>query len=149
MKRKTESERVSQEVPYLEQPSQECGMEAISIYYTTSRSGGGTYEDPTLPAQNGAQDETLSSQKREENSPLIVEITKENEHRVSRYHKGMLKNPDGTFTRTPQYETWNTNNEIQLRDNHESTPVMPEEVSLTPYHPKPTRMKLVGAGIQR
>ena len=93
MKRKSESGRVSQEVPYLEQPSQECGMEATSIYYPTIMSGGGTYEDPTLPAQNRAQDETLSSQKREENSPLIVEITKENEHRVSRHHKGMLKKP--------------------------------------------------------
>ena len=57
-------------------------------------------------------------------------------------HKGMLKNPDGTFSRTPQYDTWNTNNDIQLKDYHESTPKMPEELLLTPYHPKPTRLKL-------
>ena len=61
---------------------------------------------------------------------------------VSRNHKGLIRNPNGTFSRTPQYETWNTHNDIQLKDYHESTPKTPEELLLTPYHPKPTRLKL-------
>ena len=85
---------------------------------------------------------TQSPQKREERSPLVVEITKDNEHMVSRRHKGMLKNPDGTFSRTHQYDTWNTNSLVQLKDYHESTPKMPEELLLTPHHPKPSRLKL-------
>ena len=103
--------------------------------------GVSTYEDSTPLAQNRAQDETLSSQNRVENSPLIVDITKENEKRVSMLHKGMLINPDGTLTRTPQYETWNKNNNIQLRNIHESIPVMPEMITQF-YHPKPSLLKL-------
>ena len=61
---------------------------------------------------------------------------------VSKFHKGMIRNQDGTFSRTPQYDTWSTYNDIQLKDNYECTPKLPEEFQATPYHPEPSRLNL-------
>merc|ERR1712082_469099 len=85
--------------------------------------------------QKRTPEEEYRSQKREENSPLIVTITSENVNRVSREHHDMLRNHDGSYVRTPQYETWSKNNHLQLRNEHESPPAMPEELKTTPGHP--------------
>ena len=37
---------------------------------------------------------------------VVVQINKDNKGLVSTEHNGMIVNPDGTLSRTPQYETW-------------------------------------------
>ena len=97
--------------------------------------------NPTSTAQERATDVVPSSQGREEYSSLVGTVTKDNIHQVSRLHKGMLRNPNGTLTRTPQYETWCRDNEVQLKDLYETPPHMDEESATIPYHPKPSRKK--------
>ena len=76
-------------------------------------------------------------------TPSVVKVvTEENIHMVSRLNKGMIQNPDGSFSRTPQYDTWARNNALQLKDNYESTPMLPEELKNIPGHPEPTSLKL-------
>ena len=58
----------------------------------------------------------------------MVTITRENRDRVSFEHKGMIQNLDGTFSRTPQYETWRINQDIQLEKVRDVNPRKPEEV---------------------
>ena len=81
-------------------------------------------------------------QEREEKSPIVVRVTSKNKHRVSSQHKGMLKNPDGTFSTTPQFETWALDNEIQLEEKYDTTPKMPEDLQAVPNHPRPSKLNL-------
>ena len=69
---------------------------------------------------------------------LVVDINQRNMEQVSLEHNGMLVNPDGSLTRTPQYETYLKNKETQLKRTYETTPTMPEELSAVPDHPQPT-----------
>ena len=86
-------------------------------------------------------EEEGNSQKRDENTPLIVLITEENKHRVSKKDNGMLRAPDGSLQRTPQYVTWNDNRHLQLRDDTEVAPNMPAHIAQeTPDHPKPAKV---------
>ena len=69
---------------------------------------------------------------------LVVEIDQRNVEQVSLDHNGMLMNPDGSLTRTPQYETYLKNRETQLKRTYETTPILPEELNSVPNHPQPT-----------
>ena len=103
---------------------------------TDNTSGGG------IPStQNRVGGGKPSTQNREEGLPRIISITQENMNRVSNAHKGLLQNPDGTLSRTPQYETWSKNTNMQLRELYETTPGMPAEIS-EGYHPEPTLLNL-------
>ena len=85
-------------------------------------------------------DGTLTpDQKREEDSPRVVTITRENKNRVSFEHKGLLINPNGTMSRTPQYDTWNRNPNMQLMKLYDTNPRMPEEVE-GENHPGTSRL---------
>ena len=46
---------------------------------------------------------------------VVVDIDQGNIELVSLEHNGMIMNPDGSLTRTKQYETYMKNKEIQLR----------------------------------
>ena len=72
---------------------------------------------------------------------LVVEIDQRNVEQVSLDHNGMIMNPDGSLTRTPQYETYLKNKEVQLKNTYETTPIMPEELNSVPNHPQPTNQK--------
>ena len=74
---------------------------------------------------------------------LVVDIDQWNMEQVSLEHNGMLVNPDGSLTRTPQYETYLKNREVQLKRSYETIPTMPEELSAISDHPQPTSMNLV------
>ena len=69
---------------------------------------------------------------------LVVEIDQRNVEQVSLDHNGMLMNPDGSLSRTPQYETYLKNRETQLKRTYETTPILPEELNSVPNHPQPT-----------
>ena len=85
-----------------------------------------------------------NSQKRDEDTPLIIQITEENKHRVSKKDNGMLRALDGSLQRTPQYETWNENKHLQLRNDVDETPSMPIEIRQeTPGHPMPAKVRQV------
>ena len=101
----------------------------------------GVPDDQSALAQKRATEGNINSQKREGRSPLIVQITPENEHLVSRAHKGLIINLDGTMLRTPQYETWCKNNNVQLKLVYESIPTMPEGITEI-YHPLPTYLSI-------
>ena len=96
-----------------------------------------------MEVQKRTQEGELSSQKREDNSPLIVKITNENIDRVSKKDHGMLRNHDGSYLRTPQYETWKKNQHLQLRNETESAPDLPVELTETPNHPLPTNLEQI------
>ena len=72
---------------------------------------------------------------------VVVDIDQGNIELVSLEHNGMIMNPDGSLTRTKQYETYMKNKEIQLKDTYETTPIMPEELNSVPNHPQPTNQK--------
>ena len=55
---------------------------------------------------------------------------------------GMLENPDGTLSRTPQYETWKKNILVQLKDQYDSVPKMPVDLLTTDNHPQPSKLNL-------
>ena len=118
--------------------------EAEEPTYTTSTTQNREMEDSsTSDVQKRTPEEEYRFQKRDDNSPLIVIVNHENVHRVSREHHGMLRNHNGTYARTPQYETWCKNNILQLKNEYESVPVMPEELKTTPGHPLPTNLKQI------
>ena len=73
---------------------------------------------------------------------VVVEINETNEGQVSTTHNGMLVNPDGTLSRTPQSETWAKNREHQLKKTYETIPKMPEYLNAIPGHPTPTNLDL-------
>ena len=106
-------------------------------------------EEPTstskeMDVQKRTGEEEENSQKRDEYIPLIVEITEENKHRVSKKDNGMLRALDGSLQRTPQYETWNDNKHLQLRNEVDEAPNMPIEISQeTPDHPMPAKVKQI------
>merc|ERR1712082_256682 len=84
-----------------------------------------------------------NSQKRESNIPecLVVLVTEENKHLVSKKDNGMLLAPDGSLQRTPQYNTWNENRHLQLRNDTETAPNIPAHIDLeTPGHPLPAKV---------
>ena len=72
----------------------------------------------------------------------VVQITKENEHLISYDHHGMLLTEDGSLLRTPQYETFQKDNFVQLKRLYDTSPVMPEEIERIRGHPKPTLYNL-------
>ena len=82
-----------------------------------------------------------STQNREEGKPYIVTITQENIDRVSIAHKGLLQNPDGTLSMTPQYDTWTSNTNMQLQKLYVTLPGLPAEIDEW-YHPKATLLDL-------
>ena len=73
---------------------------------------------------------------------VVVEINENNESKVSTIHNGMIENPDGTLSRTPQSETWVKNRDLQLKKTYETTPRMPEYLYSIPGHPTPTNLDL-------
>ena len=102
----SKKEEPMEEVQDSQVSSQEC-----KPLVDPQNSGSGQQEAPkrqssTPPTQNRDEGDRISSQNREENMPMVVAITEENMGRVSRIHKGLLHNLDGTLSRTPQYETW-------------------------------------------
>merc|ERR1712121_158660 len=72
----------------------------------------------------------------------IVQITKENEHMISYDHHGMLLLEDGSLLRTPQYETFQKDNFVQLKRQYGTAPVMPKEIERIRGHPLPTLLNL-------
>ena len=72
---------------------------------------------------------------------VVVKIDQGNMEHVSIEHNGMILNPDGSLTRTPLYETWTQNKELQLKETYETTPTLPEELNSVPNHPQPTNLK--------
>ena len=74
---------------------------------------------------------------------VIVQVTNKNRHLVSKVDKGLIVNPDGSLSRTPQYETWIKNTRMQLENHFRSTPKLPEELLRIHNHPKPTSLDLV------
>ena len=76
--------------------------------------------DQNVQAQKRATEGNINSQKREGRTPLIVQITPENEHLVSRANKGLIINLDGTLLRTPQYETWCNQNQSQNQNQNQN-----------------------------
>merc|ERR1711895_89714 len=54
----------------------------------------------------------------------------------------MLLTKDGSLLRTPQYETFQKDNFVQLKKVYGTTPIMPEEIERIPGHPKPTPLDL-------
>ena len=76
--------------------------------------------DQDVQAQKRATEGNINSQKREGRTPLIVQITPENEHLVSRANKGLIINLDGTLLRTPQYETWCNQNQSQNQNQNQN-----------------------------
>ena len=115
-------------------------MEISPPHNGKSKVEGGPDEQDIL-AQKRATEGKTNSQKREGRSPLIVQITSENEHLVSRAHKGLIINLNGTMVRTPQYETWCKHNNIQLKLVYESVPTMPEGITEI-YHPLPSYLNI-------
>ena len=83
-----------------------------------------------------------STQNREKGKPYIVSITEENRNRVSKDHRGMLLNLDGTLTMTPQYWTWSLNSNIQLQNMLETMPEFPAEIT-NKDHPEATILHLI------
>ena len=81
------------------------------------------------------------TQNRDEGRPHVVTITQENMDKVSILHKGLIQNPDGTLSRTPQYNTWTQNTNMQLKKLYETTPGMPAEIEDW-YHPEPSKLDL-------
>ena len=73
---------------------------------------------------------------------VVVEVNETNEGQVSSTHNGMLVNPDGTLSRTPQSETWVKNKDHQLMKTYETTPRMPEHLNSIPGHPTPSNLDL-------
>ena len=73
---------------------------------------------------------------------VVVEINESNKSQVSTIHNGMIENPNGTLSRTPQYETWVKNKEHQLKKTYETTPRLPEYLNSIPGHPTPTNLDL-------
>ena len=72
---------------------------------------------------------------------VVVEINQGNRELISIEHNGMIVNPDGTLSRTPQYETWTKNKEHQLKETYETTPRLPEYLNSIPDHPLPTNLR--------
>ena len=73
---------------------------------------------------------------------VVVEINENNRGQVSTEHHGMIVNPNGTLSRTPQYETWVKNKVYQLKRTYETTPRLPEYLNSIPGHPSPTNLDL-------
>merc|ERR1712082_197792 len=93
--------------------------------------------------QKRTQKEEETTHKRDGNIPHIVEINERNRNRIRRDDYGMIENPDGTLSRTPQYETRKKNILVQLKNEYDSIPNMPIELLTTDRHPKPCRLNLI------
>ena len=74
---------------------------------------------------------------------IIIPITKENRHRVSKADKGLIVNPDGTLSRTYQFEAWIRNPRMQIENHFRIAPRLPEELLKVLNHPQPTSLNLV------
>ena len=62
---------------------------------------------------------------------------------VSQEMKGVIMNPDGTFTMTPQFRTWVMNPEMQLIKHHANPKGYPKGYALDKtWHPKPSMLDL-------
>ena len=86
--------------------------------------------------------ENTLTQNRAKGRPYVEKVTEENRHRVSKEHKGMLLNLDGTLTMTPQYCTWALNSSIQIQEMYDTMPEFPPEIT-NRDHPDRTRLHLV------
>ena len=65
-------------------------------------------EDQVKGSKVEVQDAMVSSQEiRNDQDDEVVEITEENIGRLSKLYKGLLRNPNGTYSITPLYKTWN------------------------------------------
>ena len=84
---------------------------------------------------------TPPTQNREEGKPVIVTITEENIDRTSEAHKGLLLNPNGTLSMTPQYVTWKNNTGMQLQSLFKTLPEFPSGIN-SMDHPKVTLLNL-------
>ena len=71
---------------------------------------------------------------------VVVEINQGNRELISNEHNGMVMNPDGTLSRTPQYETWSKNKEHQLEGTYETILMQPAYLYFIPRHPLPTNV---------
>ena len=81
------------------------------------------------------------TQYREGSKPAIVTITHENMDRVVSTCKGLLQNPDGTMSVTPQFNTWTKNNNMQLQKLYVANPGFPAEID-SYGHPEVTLLDL-------
>ena len=61
---------------------------------------------------------------------------------ISLEHNGMLQTEDGALLRTPQYETFQKDNMVQLKRTYDNPPIMPEEIERIRGHPRPTLLNL-------
>ena len=116
-------EPTSTTVPSTTQKREEEGVEAMEI-------------------QKRTQEGEETTQKRDGNSPLIVVINEENYKFIRRDDYGMIENPDGTLSRTPQYETRKKNILVQLKEEYDSAPNMPVDLLTTENHPEPCKLNL-------
>ena len=106
-----------------------------TVIPATLKQGSGSKAPDTKRSGN------TSTQNRDEGRPYVVTITQENMDKVSILHKGLIQNPDGTLSRTPQYNTWTQNPNMQLQKMYETTPGMPAEIEEW-YHPETSRLDL-------
>ena len=83
----------------------------------------------------------VTSQERDATKPKIVPVTKENRGMVSETHKGLIMNPNGTFTMTPQHNTWVQNPGIQIAKYHDTQVGFPPGINKR-NHAQPSMLKL-------
>merc|ERR1712082_378853 len=76
-------------------------------------------------------------------APIMVEITEENKYRAPIINRGMLQNKDGTFSMTPQFDTWTKYDKVQIKDTYTFPPKLPEDLKNIPNHPKPSNLRLI------
>jgi len=101
----------------------------------------GGVQDPIVSSQKPREAVTQPSQSGQARSPVIVAITEENRSQVSTKLKGLLANPNGTFSMTHQFKTWLDNQEIQMEKLFKVAPPHPENIN-NDGHPLPTRKNL-------
>ena len=56
-----------------------------------------------------------------EKGVIVVNITEENEDKISYRYNGMIVNENGTLSQTPMSETWAKNKNYQLVKKYETT----------------------------
>ena len=85
-------------------------------------------QDPQLVPQGDVEASIIAPQNRGARRSEVINITEENKDRVSLDHMGMLRNPDGSFSMTPQFVTWSDNHEIQLERLRKIHPRKPTDL---------------------
>ena len=77
-----------------------------------------------------------------EKGVIVVNITEENEDKISYMYNGMIVNENGTLSHTPMSETWAKNRNYQLVKKYETTQKKPEYLDSIPGHPVPANYDL-------